>query len=125
MLTIEQWLEIGRTLGIGGIILVGVGLATWKGLWPFYKQQLEQAQQATKESIDKRSIAADRAEERLLRAAEKSQSDFLAALERRDVQFDAMSSNTRLVADTIQDMRREIKEQLAIIHQDVNRRRGT
>ena len=39
-----DWLQIGATLGVSTLFLIGIGLFVYRSVWPFVFKQIEAAQ---------------------------------------------------------------------------------
>ena len=64
-----DWLQIGATLGVSTLFLIGIGLFVYRSVWPFVVKQIEAAQterttERNERKAERERVEAERAVER-------------------------------------------------------------
>lgn len=90
-----DWLQIGATLGVSTLFLIGIGIFVYRSVWPFVTKQIEQAQ-------------TERTAERAERTIERERLEASHRLE-RDKFLDTLNTVQRAQTDAINNLAKTIE----------------
>lgn len=83
----EEWIKIAAQWGIAGFVLLAVGIGIWKGLWPFLRKMIEDAQIARSKEIELFTQHLERRDARQTEMSEKH----VAAIEKHTVAITSLT----------------------------------
>lgn len=99
----EEAAKLIERLGLPLVIILAVGFAVWKGLWPWAKEQWAEERRERQRERDAFLEKLDRfADVETVRARAKSaEEEFLAALKRRD---ETQAESNGLLTDALREL---------------------